>query len=843
MTIFINDILQKLYSITFTPKIADYLNNPEIQSLIDYIKKSHIRETDYQDATDEDIEEIICFLLRLVNTPEDLRGALAVEMSIMYLVESALNIINLQHPYNNSIIAIAKEWFEALKQSPHKKSFIKKPHIEKSPLLMFHVMAFKDSELSQNKIRTLYKAYAFKIHIDIRHNENLNIERTTHISYIRAARFFFYYISDGIKNKSQHEPEIPDEYIKIFIDRYKEINKGNINTPSDTAENYERMFISLITRKELKPKHFLGRISDTYIDFSPPDGTVETFEPENSPPEFNHVELEHDSEEEVDEFADFESSHRDPDYIFINEKDKTIPIKPSLGRNWMDIINLRSYHFYWDSTYINLFHYSIIYKVISDLWDKSSFYNSVITYLYLLMHTGIDSRCLLDLSYTDDANHPNNDLSDSNLKLTKINNRFYILVPTIVNLGRIEERHNCLNTSNKIHVPLPDAVNKMISKLQLKSKYVFSYKNKKNRTVRLDLEIIEEFIEKMINRAYPQYKLKITLSRISRSFIPLYSRRYGLDPIIGCHISGIDYFRLYGSQLHYIYVPHDKLEKQYLSTHKLVESSIQKNLSMCIKEGFIKGNINKKCLLFDLSSEAIATPANTNFAGYGSTIICNKDYIFGIINTLKKAILNERDYIKRHNLYSIYVYMGLQYSTGLRPRNDPEIKWNYFNLHAGAIVIKDKQSSKYHEERILRLPALLKKLLNRMLLGFDKLQLYIAKNLFPSTLAEKRERIFFFIDDNGRFIDFTLNRTKETLKGIGIDYYLPANMPRHYMRNYLFHSGISNDIADIFMGHQHAGREMMNITSSAITKEIMMECLPIIETMLTDIGFEDLKYL
>jgi len=227
--------------------------------------------------------------------------------------------------------------------------------------------------------------------------------------------------------------------------------------------------------------------------------------------------------------------------------------------------------------------------------------------------------------------------------------------------------------------------------------------------------------------------------------------------------------------------------------------------------------------------------------GYGSSIICPPDVIRKIVLTIIKNILQRNNLIARHNLFVVYTYLCAEFSLGLRPRNRPALLICYETRTA---VISDKQSVKYFEQRVLPLPKILFSLMLELKNGFESLKFNIARSLCPSAILYKWITPFFFIDEkSGSVEDFTIKKMAQIFMDMGISLDLPPNFPRHFARNYLYHEGIANDIIDAWFGHQHAGREMTNITSAAIPDRAMKECLIKIEMFLEKTGFEELKYL
>lgn len=845
----IQDILPKLYDVTLTPLTIDYLTNPEVKMLIKALCQSDYRILNCPNVTDKEIEDTVNFLLRLIDTPIDIQGVLCPDAILRHLISSGLNESNTPISETNLFEQITNGWFETLNNTPPeiKKRLKKKPDIERAAILRFHTDVYEDLSKFHTDV-PLYKAYSYYIHKQIRTvSQKSSAAHETLEAYIRAARYFFLYQPESNKRADYHLLPIPDEYIKCFTMEYDRINKGLRvkNMLSQAAYGHRNKFIALIEGRQLVHKGHVGgtkgvSIEEDIIDFMPVDGVPDITDETDIGGTLKRYFIKCDtSEEECDRFE------AEPEFVLYKEvndeessnekdlEDDIIAKPPSIRNSWQDLIHLRSFHFFWDSNFLNLFHYSVMYTTMREWFEKSSYHKAIVSYLIMLMHTGINEMKLLNLEIVDDE-------VKTGIGLKKIGDRYYMLNPSLINIERIKEGKECLDSSDTVFVPIPYPINYLLEKMLIHGRReVFSYEQDGEYKA-LSLIDVENFINKEINGKYAEYNLRITIPKILASFLPLYSSRFGLDPIICCVISGKDHHRLYKSQCHYIHVEHKLLENQYLKTFNLVNNAIQGNIISCIENGYIPSGSQTKTKTFD---EDGLPPEDLTEVGYGSTVVCRNSYFGKMIISLNEALSAEQDFIKRHNLYSIYTYLCLQFSTGLRPRNAPDITWKDYNEHAGVIRISDKQSAIYHEERILPVPCILKTILNRMRTGFKAFQTFIATDLNPEAVREEPCRVFFFVDDKGNFTDFTIMEMKKHLEGIGIIYSLPANAPRHYMRNYLYHAGVTNDAADVFMGHQHAGRELLSSISSTALKEAQIICLPYIERILEETGFKDMPYM
>lgn len=848
----IQNVIQTLYKVSRTPfKIEsgvpyppkkDYLSNPDTVFYITAIQNSMaIKPLKDQGLVDEDITTVILFILQLVNTQIDLEGVLSIEPSLEYLFNEAFGEagITKENADRTAIEIIMEEWFKKLKKNPqYTLNFYEKcPDYEKSPLLSYHAVAYDSCKLPDGTF-PFYATYAYELHKRLRFNERLGLDSNTHVGYVRSIRFFFLHCSAETKKRTDlTSGYLPASVIKDFLAGYKASRMGHSKSENigETAESYQVRIYDLWHERAIPSRQRFrkggNKASKQSDDLSSP-GTIE------EDPEFKSTGLLFDDDD--DEKDDWDGSEHNPDedWNFASrpgeETQITTDKDPEIhDKNWIDRFHLRNFHFFWETKYLDLFHYAILYHAMSALLDEKQpalKKRILVIYFYLLIHTGIGSKRLLDLRGSSKTIIP-----DTEPALIRITNRYYLLNPILAKLRTGPEPGICFPISSRVYIPIPDRIAKLFPHDILKNEYIFSYANKDKKTVRLHPDSIFAFL-KNVNASFKRYTPKITLARIASSFLPLYHHRYGLDPILGCHISGKDRQRLFGAQMHYIYIEHKTLANAYLRTFNEVDLNIRKNFNHCAKIGLIKAKI--KPAIRENQEET----QDSHFPGYGSPFIPKDDYLSSMIKILREAVGNEKDLVLRHNLYTIYTYLGLQFAAALRPRNKPQLPWSRFNSMAGTILIKDKQSVKYREERLLPLPRVMLSLVANLRSGLSTLEDHITRHINMRDQRDNTNIMIFFIDERGRVIPFTIQEMLTKLNKIGIDYSLPPNMPRHYCRSYLY-TRVSNDLADIWMGHQHLGREVMSIISSAVFADAARICSPHIDTMMAEIGFVETAYL
>lgn len=847
------DAIEKLYEVTLTPRSTDYFKKPgELKEKVTFVKAGFL--THAPEITEEKVKEGILFFLRLPATPENCRGILLIEPCLRYLVVNAFKEAEIAQNMSDEIISIAEAWFLSVKKLSNKERiYSQKPDIQDSPIFRFHLDSLRLARAGNEPMPSLYQAYGYFFHKQLRINRRYEIEDKTHEDYARTARYFFEYMPPEIKARTDHPEKIPREYVSLFVDQFKskppKKHGGNI---SELVEAYKFRLSRLIAGVPLQAKPH-GEARRVFLT-DPPDGVVEILEKDGRLPGIHRyviteevIDKEPDMDEEEIESEIFEAEH-EFDVYDIPEEEHTVPKKPSLSRGWQDLINLRSFIFYFDSNCLNLFHYAILHLKLMENWYKSSFENAIILYLLILSHTGIDRARLLNLVFFQSQ------AGEDAIFLENINGRYFIVQKSIINFKRKIDHPACLKHSTEIHIPFPDMINAMIGPMRGYGPFVFSGVSERGDVRQISLEDVEKYLNKKINRAFPEFELKISADKIERSFFNLYQDRFGLDPHICVLISGQDPYRLYQTQLHYIHIEHERLSLEYLDAFHRVNQQIKENLDELKKRGFLgiekgKGKKNRPQAIPKIFTNEEENQGNDSATydegfGYGSPIICSKEYVAGLVGRLKEAIRAEKNVIKRHNLYVVYTYLCLQFSACLRPRSNPQILRQHYNEASGMIVISDKQSKKYFEERFIPLPKVLKRLFENLTRDFESLILYLAKYHSPSIIGAKEDRIFFLLNEsNGGIIDFKLKEMRRILMDIGIDYSLPPNWPRHFSRNNFYRIGIANDLAEYWMGHQHCAKEVLNVASSVFLDILINTGLPVIEKLLEELGFEVMDYM
>jgi hypothetical protein len=843
MTASFNALLLSLYDETKTPEeVDDYTGSQTFKDSVRHIISLPAFRKKPQKVSEDDVKDVVQFILRLVNVSIDFHGILTIKPSVDYLIQNALRRVpDSSKSDRDHVIDISEALFkyfhreQTIKRHDPRIKYNKPPYINKSPLMRYHIDA--RNKCVEEKAERFYEAYAYTLHKSIRFIETQKINDLTKDKYKRAARYFFKYCPIDIKKNAKLPDTISDAYIMAVIINYNKETEQKELPLSNESRAYRSALRRLRDEEYLISRPHLGHFLDEEQEAVDGDPILDS-------EDYRFAEIRRNRQNKAGSDEE-DAPDIDTDNIIVNAKNIVSSKKITMTRKRRDYINLKSFYFPWDAKYLNNFSYALLYHAMELWWGVSSKYNAIIRFLYFAVHTGIEPRKLVNLEvpYQQES-------KSKNIKLRALYGFYYIEHPTVTKVKRPVKHPSCQKRSDKILVPIPDIIVDLFQ-LPLNAGPVFSYYNLSSKEIEpISLLHVKSFLRSRVNRSkyHTHYRMRMTLGKIPLSFLPTYHGRGGLDTIICTHVSGVDYHRLFTSQTHYIHVPHTMLENQYLKSFDTIDTDIKLTLSVCRNNDKIDMITHqKKGILWKKADDKKGCPSRfcSTFPGYGSSIIPDVDYITGLLDKLRRAIEKSKNIITRHNLYMCYLLLGLQFAAGLRPKNEHRLEWMHFSEFAKKTVltINDKDSAHSHEERTLPLPKILVEMLNEFHAGFNSLKKLVAIKRYPSILSKDEKRIFFFINNLGRFEIFNSRIMQELLNAHGIVYDLPTNMPRSYVRNYLYHNKMHNDAADAWLGHQHAGRELFNMTSSTVPAAWASTVLPVVEQMLIDIGYTKIRYI
>lgn len=858
----IDSVIKRLYSVTRTPT-AERFYPEEIVKDILYHSNADVPDN-FQVC-----REIVFFLLRLFDIPEDLKGAGHVNHFVFPFLHPFLKAAALPKRDKDLVIKVIETWLNRLRSVPDKSLYFSDVTILESQIFRFHLEAsdLKKSRRYGDRIQTrqssapspLYQSYAPIVHLRIRdfvRKASLRESPDDAIDeHIRSARMFFFFIQQSIKYAADHPPKIPEYYINNFVEEYDRIvnvrisravktEDGRFAELGERASAYKRYFCTLMkndyTPLDQEDRDLIPDLVDWEIEehdiAQTAEGPVESYGnpgPDDIPDNLRTLTLSlRFSEDDGDEKLSGIEAPIEEELIYLgDQKDDVVKNKPTLRRSWSEFIDLKKYFFFWDSSFLNLHAYSRLYQVVEETFNREakSRDNVICVFLMLLIHTGLRPHYLLDArieSSSEDEKQPLPVMREDR-------EHFELVIGLPIPERRTFDSSGCLFTYRNVTVPifsfLKSYVNNIFSPAK---KYLFSIVENKGEEIRIDLTMVRAFLKEKLG----PFGLSITPEAISNSFFSLYSTRYGMDPVVACYISK-NHYRIFNAPLHYIFVPGKHLFESYNGAAIKVHRAIQTNMRLMGEGDSIRTPVSP--------GEDRVFKAAQNERGYGSPQIPERETWFAFVEDLKKNIrsFGIKQLYRRHNLYSIYLYFALMLATSLRPRNNPDIKWDAYNSRLGIMILADKLSPKFYEERLVPISTTVGRLIDGFRNNFPRFRDLVGDYLFPGFSDYQPSCLFFFLDRNYEPVAFELREIKRILAEEYISFPLPLNTPRHYIRSSFYWDNIHHELASIFMGHQTSGKEWLSEFSSVDLSETTRIFSEKVDKVLGELGFGIVRYL
>ncbi len=802
---------------------------------------------------DTDIEEIVIFSLDLLSIPNDLTGALLAQPCTLHMLKDTFDAVSKSNElssdqkddiesFRGCISDVIDTWYGVLKTSSLTE-LGQWPTIDQSLPLHFHLIAYKEAKIPYLVKKkgfkekpdvfppAMYVAFGFLFHKKLKDRINQYTNQQTRRHMEELARSPYEFASNWARKKMGHVPgDYTPELKEDFLANYAKAGR-NRQPDAEVTTGNKRQSFDWFYSDELQRKSHDFRVRRLLSGGDEPDSG--DLADDVTLPKREAYEREKKFSDGKDRGKEYEPRIE----VFPGAYNEGIEKKKEAWKK--EILHSRFVPFPWEILPLQPHHYAFLYDVIDQEYDKSRENRAITLFYRILMHTGIEPEMLLGLIVHGEQS------TEESLDLKKIDSRYYILNPNIISLEG-KPSPNCAQTAEKVHIPLPDEIAKHMPSKPPDGLHIFSYQTN-NGFACLTKDQVANFWTIRApggstggkKKRKKQYRtgIKLTPKGIAYGFYSLYSQLFRFDPIIACHVSGTDHRELYGPQLHYVHVDHERLEKEYLEAFREVNHSIQ-----TLQYEYYQSGLTKKKIKSEPVKPTNKIEARKDLLGYGSSAVPKMDFLRDRMKALGDAVTNEKDNVlRRHNLYGCYTYLALGFATLLRPHDDPQLFWHHFNRHVGNITIADKETRKYREERILRLPERIKALLVRLQDGREAFAVERRKYCL-SRQQSRVDKIFFEVKENGILAPFTFNTILEAFGSLNLDFDVPDNMARHFTRTRMHHR-ISNTYADIWAGHTRIGRNVAGIGSTTTLSDVASVCIPCINELLDDLGILELEYL
>ena len=853
----IKEMLDQLRRATETQLVGTaYFQDPYSAAALRDVKERVIVQRRLSCFSEEDVEEIVLFTLDLLEVPENFTGVLLGRKCTSYLVDRAFEDLlkddqwhnQIEHikTIKNSFSEVVEEWYAVLEEAKIEKS---ERRLKKSDSLMlsFHVTAIYEAGIQYTKNKTrkhykkedfepnLYYALAYTFHKKLKRRLRQYKKYSSRKRVEEVARYAYEFASDAVRTSKDLVPgDYPRELRSDMLENYRKAGRNRKPDVEKTVRQLETDFDNFWKGNKVSTKTVTvkrrTRFDDEPGDLDVPDGGTD--EKQWKVKNRQEVGLKGSDEDNMLGEPPLElMKGYDP---FPDDSDK--------GRKRGHLSSTYVSHF-WDFRNLQLKVYAFLYEAIY-AQEPSCEDRLIILYLMILMHTGVNVYALCDLIYIYEFSNSSED--PDAMVLSKMGDMYYLLVPSFVEHAG-EQPASCRKTAKRTYVPIPDEIASFLPEQLEDGQRIFlnyAILDDGNRVRRKPFLDQVKFFLNEINANYAirkkvpdQYQQGINLTpfNIAYSFFSLYAELCGLNPIIACHISGKDHRNQLGPQLYYLYITHKQLVEEYLHSFYRVHHLIQHELHVASLEGRIRTRNIPEPL-----KNADPIIVNSSLNGYGSYVSVGAAYIRDRLAKLAESVENAENFVVFHNRYVAYTYLVTQLATTLRPHADPELYWHHLNK--SMLVVSDKASARWLEERVVILNDRTRQLLESLRNGWRIVEKDKLRKLCISFQNNFTEKIFFTIAEDGTVQPFNFDVIKNIFNSIGSDFDVPPNVMRHFTPTYLYGRGVRHELLAVLMGHVRSGREIGCVASTMVLAEVAKVIIPLLDQMFDELGIKALEY-
>lgn len=784
--------------------------------------------------------------LALVDAPEDFTGVCLVEPAVRYLVT---HFLQKPTPLSDPTpLVLLDALFVGLSQSPNQPTFLRCPPQVRAQLFTFHIDASRANGAG-NIPCLLYQLWGPRLHLGLRTIQCTVGSDDTVKSYTCPSRAFFTFFPHA---QLQCLPRgstraLFDCHIEWFL-------KAHPNLPGKVATRYKGNLERLYRGCGSRPHPHAGPEISPSPNKTEEDDLIEREELDDVPPALTttttrqttpHEQIDLDIViESAFHLEDADTGGIDPEphgtefvYAFPRHQ-RVVPHPPSLQYDQVNRYILHQFPFWWDRCSVALYQLIQLYRFVELLLTESGT-AGIALFLLLLLFTGRSPR---ELAQTCIATYPMTPGTDDNLPrdrlLIDINRRWLFFYQS---KGRAnfqpESGSGWLPSSRWVGFPIPRPLLPIFDqyviwlgsagKLQAGNRFFWgSHRSSAVRT------ITPELLSVIITRT-PQAHLLPSPAHLASAFLPLMVHGFSLDETIARLLSGRGLKRVY-APLHYTRAGLADLFNEYEERCAALHASVISGLP---EPGW-----------WSASSSVTATLPPADLA-VGSPILRTKNATRDLVTTLMRVVTDTgkprkaEDIILHHNAYCVLCYL-MVLSLGIRPRN--KLPWTQEDVtsRVAHLLIADKQSADWFEQRLLLLPPLINHSLVSLGTGRCRLKQALRYELGSVQANALPNDLFFFLAEDGTPVPFKLQIFRNYLRRLVPSFPADAadNEGRHRLRTALFSDGLAADFIDAWLGHTRGGRESLARHSSALYGQAMTKLSDRLEQHLHDLGFREVTY-
>ncbi len=317
---------------------------------------------------------------------------------------------------------------------------------------------------------------------------------------------------------------------------------------------------------------------------------------------------------------------------------------------------------------------------------------------------------------------------------------------------------------------------------------------------------LKEFLQKIDPNVTP-FQLK--------NFLFNYICRSTNDIALSCAVTN-NYHSLAGVRAFYSTISLDKIKKTY--SKAIIEVS--------------------KVVYEEMGHSFTPRPYDPDDTGshVGARLLAKNEAVYHAIHKIRQLlekkyqedpIVDQEEFIKYHNYYTLYSVLFFSYVTACRGIISPYIPLHHIHAATGLSAIADKEGPEGNKSRLVWIPE-------SLITQIDQYERHCEAVLFhwpelQKSRTEKREDCFF-INEKIRCKTVRPKSIEAMMKKF---LPLPANSHRKFMRMKLIESGCPHEIIDAYMGHWYYGEEPWGQFSSLsfidYVDELKKHLVPIIE--------------
>lgn len=202
----------------------------------------------------------------------------------------------------------------------------------------------------------------------------------------------------------------------------------------------------------------------------------------------------------------------------------------------------------------------------------------------------------------------------------------------------------------------------------------------------------------------------------------------------------------------------------------------------------------------------------------------------------------------RHNAFTAYCLIAINYDSGHRPVRDPMAYREDVDLENGWLLINDKSSSKATETRVVaisdgsvsifsaylrHLTGLACELSNKE--NLHELASEISSLVTPQHYAKQSLPLFFFLNNNNDVLRISPGSLKRVVRN---KWRYELNHNRHFLETNLSKKGLSSLLIDCHVGHQHGISHPLGINSNLTHMEYTLRVKPLLNALFDESGWE-----